>query len=459
MVKWLNMEDKTKEEKLHTEESDYFFIQEKIKDRPLDKKKLLKRMLTTAGLAIVFGVVACLTIICLEPMFKKAIGSGESIEVEQIVLQESDDVDNVDDISVSIVDTPFEETPIEDLNLYDDSASDNDVNIEALIIDYEIELDDYQLLYRKLYQLSEEMQKSLVTVTAVTSDVDIFDAGLMSTNRTTGLILGDNGYELLIFADGRNINPKGEIKVTFCDGTIHNAELKNSDEDTGLAIYSVKLEDISLETMEKITEATLGNSYSAILPGTAIIAVGNPMGTNTSVCYGAVTSTDMFVSKRDINYQILTTDIYGSRNAYGFIVNVRGQVLGIITPDNHSDDMGNLIYAYGISSVKRLAEDLSNGVEKGYLGLYVADISQDQIGVSNVPPGAYVVRTAPDSPGMNVGIISGDIITSIDSTYIGSVADYDTALRSIEHGKEVEIKLFRPSGGEYREITVTVVIN
>lgn len=50
------------------EESDFTFLQEKIKERPINKKKLLQRMVITASLALLFGALACLTFLLLEPV-------------------------------------------------------------------------------------------------------------------------------------------------------------------------------------------------------------------------------------------------------------------------------------------------------------------------------------------------------------------------------------------------------
>ena len=38
-------------------------IKERIKERPVNKKKLLRKTLTTALMAVVFGLIACLTFI------------------------------------------------------------------------------------------------------------------------------------------------------------------------------------------------------------------------------------------------------------------------------------------------------------------------------------------------------------------------------------------------------------
>lgn len=48
--------------------SDFEFLQEKIKERPINKKKLFRRMVITASLAVLFGLLACLSFLLLEPI-------------------------------------------------------------------------------------------------------------------------------------------------------------------------------------------------------------------------------------------------------------------------------------------------------------------------------------------------------------------------------------------------------
>ena len=441
--------------------SDFLFIQEKIKERPINRKKLVRKMLFTAGMAIIFGIVACATFIVLEPVFGNMVKEDDDVAMQQIVLPEAEDEDDID-VNVYVSDAPFDETttfeekPIEEMNLTDESISDNEVQPIATVPDFEIELDDYQVLYRKMYSLSVEVSKSLVTVMGVSESNDILYSELQSTNKTIGIIIGDNGSQLLILADGRNIDSDENILITFCDGEIYSAQLKAADEDTGLAIYAVDLANLKYTTKQSYVIATLGNSYSATLPGSALIAVGNPIGTaSSSICYGAITSTDTRVSQRDSYYQILTTDIFGSRNAYGFLVNVRGQFIGIITPDYHSEDMENIIYAYGISSIRSLAEDMSNEKTNSYLGLYTSDISMDTPD-GNIPVGAFITKVEDDSPAMNVGIVPGDIITKVGDIYISCASDYVTCLRNINPGENITITVSRQTGDGYKEAELTV---
>ena len=149
------------------ESSDYSFIQEQIKERPINRRKLMRKMIITGGTAVVFGLVACLTFLLLEPVFGKIISDEDEIVLQQVTLPEESE-ENVERPEVSISPEEMlevEETPIEDMNLIDpevvsqnETASQNEVQQEQ-----EIELDDYRLLYQKLYALSAEVEKCMVS--------------------------------------------------------------------------------------------------------------------------------------------------------------------------------------------------------------------------------------------------------------------------------------------------------
>ena len=54
------------------------FMREKIKQRPINKKKLLRRTLITVTMAVVFGAVACLTFVFLSPVINSKLYPEES---------------------------------------------------------------------------------------------------------------------------------------------------------------------------------------------------------------------------------------------------------------------------------------------------------------------------------------------------------------------------------------------
>ena len=467
-------ENKHSEENKHTEQpqesSDFEFIKEQIKDRPINKKKLARRMFITAGMAVMFSLIACLSFLLLEPVLSDILNPEEEIQLNPVTLPEVDEEDE----SPVTIDPIMVETPIEDMSLTDEdvdaageqnqgtadipgvsgnAVSENNAPAE---VQQEIELSDYQLLYRKLYALSNEVSKSLVTVTGITSDVDWLNETYMNTMQTTGMILAENGYEYLILADHKNIEGAETVRVTFFDGSSAEASFKQLDEATGLAVYAVRFSEVSTETKEVITVATLGSSYSSTLLGNAVIALGNPLGSGNSVCYGAITSVDRTVSLLDANYQLLTTDIYGSRNANGILINMKGQVIGFITQDYNSEDMQNLIYAYGISSIRQMVQNLSNDVEKVHLGLYLSEIPQEAMDELGLPSGVYVTNVEIGTPAMNYGIMKGDVITMIGSRQITSVNEYMQAIAEWNPGDTVTIVYARSGNGEYKSMEVEI---
>lgn len=449
--------------------SDYNFIQEKIKDRPINKKKLARKMAKTVGTAILFGLVACITFILLEPVFSRMVNPNNEIQLKKVAFNTDETTDEPDDITVIISDQPiddigvdksYEEMPIEDMSLTDadmpttigtPAGGGNQVIKETK----ELELEDYRLLYRQLFILSQEVEKSVVNLSekpsiSPTGEID------MKVSSTSGLIIGDNGYELLIIADSSKVGNVETLTAKFNNNDTADAVVKRIDAGTKLGVYAVKLDDLESETITECPSATLGSSVSTTFNGSPVVTVGNPLSSANSVCFGIVTSSDGELEKPDAHYQIVTTDIYADKMANGFLINVRGQIVGVITSDGHQDGLQNLIYAYGISSVKGLIEDLSNDIATSYIGLYVMDVSDEAKSELGVPVGAYVTKIDNNSPAMRVGILAGDVVVAVNDNAISSVNGYSQYLRKIEPGSEITLTLMRYSAGAYKEVMVKV---
>ncbi|MCR4585260.1 MAG: S1C family serine protease [Lachnospiraceae bacterium] len=468
--------DKEKEIKQTPQESnDYHFIQEKIKERPINRKKLIRRLILTAGLALVFGLVACLTFLFLEPIFGKMLSSDQDmVEREEISLPENDEVEEPVHNSIQVeteegsgitIEKVVVETPLDQMTLDDEEepvepepevVSENvvpepEAKPETVYEVIPLEPEDYRQLYRKLYALSEEVEKSLVRITAITAGTDWFNENYVYTDQTTGVIVGNNGYEYLILADSRKLQNADTIRATFVDDGTGDLTLKVADEDTGLGIYGISITDVPESSRKQIAIAAFGVSYKDTMLGNAVMAVGNPLGYK-SIAYGMVTSDSRTVSKRDASYQLLTSDIYGSSNANGVLVNIKGQIVGIIDQEYNEKGMENLISAYGVSSIRKLMEDLSNNRPRSLLGLYVTD-TLPELGM---PAGVYVSQVVQGSPAMNAGLAKGDVIQMIDNTQTTSVSIYMNIVQNKEPEEEVTIVYFRPSDGEYIKMEETI---
>ncbi|MBP3297116.1 MAG: PDZ domain-containing protein, partial [Lachnospiraceae bacterium] len=189
--------------------------------------------------------------------------------------------------------------------------------------------------------------------------------------------------------------------------------------------------------------------------GNAVMAVGSPLG-NASICYGAVTSAQTMVGVRDAAYQLLTTDMQGDKNASGVIVNLRGQVVGILCHGHEAEGLENLLCGYGISGIRRLIEDLSNQVARPYMGLHLSDVSPDVVKELGLPDGVFVEQVEMDSPAMAGGLAKGDLIQKVGDITVKTVSEYMAALAVQEADTEVEITYARLSGQEYRTMSVSV---
>jgi len=346
-----------------TANKDIDFIKEKVKERPVNKRKLLKRTIITASMAVIFGLIACFTFLVLEPVFSNWLYPEE--DPAPVQLQEE---------------AANEEMLPEDMVLETESEEEKESTpvTSTVVQKIDMSVSDYQKLYSNLYKLVQDAAKSMVTVTGVVSDVDWFNNTYENKGQTAGLIVADNGKELMILTEKETVEQAEKVHVTFCDSTQVTATLKQSDPTTGLAVICVNLTDIAEETKEIIKAAKLGSSNSGSgLLATPVIALGRPMGNVSSVAYGMITSMDTVLNLTDGNYRLLTTDIYGSTNGSGVLINLNGQVLGIISQRNNSSDAKNLVSALGISDLKSNIEKLSNGQAMATLGIYGTDVPEE----------------------------------------------------------------------------------
>ena len=62
------------------------FMKETIKQRPLNRRKLFRRTIITAAMAVIFGTVACLTFLVLEPVISNRLHPEE--EPQPVVFPE-----------------------------------------------------------------------------------------------------------------------------------------------------------------------------------------------------------------------------------------------------------------------------------------------------------------------------------------------------------------------------------
>lgn len=425
------------------------FLRERIKQKPVNKKKLLRRTVITAAMAVLFGIVACVTFLLLEPVINNWLYPEE--EPQEVQFPEESPIEEMNPEDMLTEEMVEEEAEAEATEL-------EDKQIEELLSQVTFGVEEYQAVYDELSEMAKDINRSIVTVTGVTSDVDWFNNTYENEATASGIILANNGQEMLILVSMNNISGAERIVVTFCDQTQIESEIVQKDTATGLAILAVPLLDIKEETMDVINIASLGSSGASNLAGTPIIALGSPMGTSGSICYGFITSSTTIIDRVDSAYKLISTDIYAGKNATGVLVNLKGKIVGIIDNSYNNEDRGNLISAYGISELKRTITKMSNNQARAYLGIHGVDVPLEHRLESGIPAGAYIKEIEMDSPAMMAGIQSGDVITKVGNTEITSYSELLNLLYNANPSDVITVTIMRQGMDGFTDIIIAVTL-
>ena len=435
--------------------SDFEFLQEKIKERPINKKKLIQRTIITASLALLFGLIACLTFLLLEPVLNNWLYPEE----EPIVVtfpQEKDEMRPEDMLTED--ETTQEETESEESVSSSENVALVDTPQESSTEENEEEnlIAGYEDMYQSIRELYQEVATSMVTVTGVKSDVDWFNNPYESEGTIAGVVIANNNRELLILTKRSPLKGAESIHVTFFNGTIAEGSIKKYDVNTDLAVIAVVLKYLSSNVLKDVSVAKLASSNDVGLQGIPVMAVGNIFGYKDSVSYGMITSMGNIITLADNQYKLITTDIYGSKNPTGILVNMEGRVLGMLDNTHNNEDTANLVSAIGITELKGMITKLSNGADVPYAGLYVQDISSDARLELGLPKGAYISNMDMNSPAMKKGIQKGDILIRVGDKEINTAADYMNAIRGYSANREITITVLRSAQEEYEEMEFVV---
>ena len=248
------------EEKRH-EEQEFSFVKEKIKKQPFYQNKNLRR----AGIRLLFsvlcGLAACLAFVLARPWMEQTFGKKEMTEIT-IPAEEEEQQDTEED------EEPEEEEAEEE------TAPQDPVVITQ---PQELEAEDYATLYAKLKEVADAAAQSLAAVTVSSSDTDWFNETYENRRQVSGLLVGNNGVEILILVPYSQVAEADRLQASLADGSTLEAVLKNYDRVTDLAILSVNLADVGEETLESIRIAELGSSRG-LKAGDPVIAVGSRYG-------------------------------------------------------------------------------------------------------------------------------------------------------------------------------------
>lgn len=283
----------------------------------------------------------------------------------------------------------------------------------------------------------------------------------------SGIIVSRTETELLIVTNNHVVEDANRLVVTLIDGTEVQAKVKGTDSDMDLAVIAISLNDLSDETINAITVATLGDSDNLEL-GEQVIAIGNALGYGQSVTVGYVSALDRELDMEDgtVGTYIQTDAAINGGNSGGALLNAAGEVIGINSAKIGGYAVEGMGYAIPITAASPIIADLMErqtrnkvaAADMGYMGIEPQDVTDQAAQLYGMPKGVYVVSVASGSGAEAAGMVRGDVLTKFDGNKISSYADLQEVLQYYEIGDTVKVTVMRPEFGEYvsHELTLTL---
>lgn len=281
-----------------------------------------------------------------------------------------------------------------------------------------------------------------------------------STAKATGsgIIMSEDGYILTnnhIVATSSSesyysVSEATKITVTlFNDETEYEAKIIGTDEQTDLAV--IKIEKTGL------SKADFADSDN-IKVGEFAMAVGNPLGMQSSITCGVVSAVNREVTDSDgKKFTLIQTDAaINSGNSGGALVNSEGKVIGINTLKLSGTGIEGMGFAIPINSTTDISSQLIqySKVKRPYIGISGMDLTESTAKANKLVVGIYVKAVDDFSAGEKAGIKIGDVIIEADGKKITKMDELNEIKNAHQIGDEMKIKVNRD--GQEKDLTIVL---
>lgn len=404
----MDEQKRQQEESEMNETPEYSFLQEVIKDEVGGTGKRKKRILRKIGVGIFIGLVACFTFSVFKPWVESRIsGNPDEVTIPRDTKQTAE-------------------------NEADRSGKDGNGQKK----------DNYSKSVKSLSDVAKKGKRSVVSLLVLTGATIGNKEFVSESQSVSGVLIADNGQELLILGPTMEVGETQQIQATFCDGKKYQVTEKKSDANLELTIYAVKESQLEEKTAKSIRLAALGSSYE-VKKGDTTVLLGMLFGQGDAVGYGVLRSSTEKAERADGTYHILGAELAGFTGGSGIMFNRQGEVIGIICDAAGEDAKEELMHAYAILDIKDVMQFLANGESVPYIGIHATDVSENIAEDRRIPRGIYVDKVEADSPAMRAGIQSGDVLTAIGGTDIENFEQYHELLMEEKEGTHLLIKGYR----------------
>ena len=274
----------------------------------------------------------------------------------------------------------------------------------------------------------------------------------------SGIIISDDGYILtnnhIVSTSSKDsfyeISDANKVTVTlYNDKTEYEAKIIGKDEQTDLAV--IKIDKTGL------TKAEFADSNS-LKVGEFAMAVGNPLGMQSSITCGVVSAVNREVTDNNGKvYKLIQTDAaINSGNSGGALVNYEGKVIGINTLKLSGNGIEGIGFAIPINSTTDVTNQLIqySKVKRPYIGIEGVDLDEATAKTYKLAVGIYVKKVENFSAGEKAGLQIGDVITEVEGQKVNEMDKFNEIKNTKNIGDELKLKINRD--GKEIDITVTL---
>lgn len=297
------------------------------------------------------------------------------------------------------------------------------------------------------YEVNSIFYRQSSTATATGSGIIISDDGYILTNNhiVDTSSSNSNGYNSYY-----SVSESNKVTVTlYGDSTEYEATIVGTDSQTDLAV--IKIDKTGL------TPAELGDS-DKVQVGEFAMAIGNPLGLDTSVTCGVISATNREITDSDNKtYTLIQTDAaINSGNSGGALVNADGKVIGLNTLKISSTGVEGMGFAIPINSTIDIYQQLIeyNKVKRPYIGISGVDLDEKTASANKLVQGIYVKSIDEFSAAEKAGVKIGDVIVGADGKEIKTMDELNNIKNSHQIGDTLTLKVNR--NGKELDLTVTL---
>lgn len=268
----------------------------------------------------------------------------------------------------------------------------------------------------------------------------------------SGVIISEDGY---IVTNNHVVAEADDIEVTLYDNRTYKAKVVGTDPSTDLALLQIKEKGLPVVPLVNSDETQIGQW---------VLAVGNPMGLNSTVTAGIVSAKgrniNILKDKYAVEDFIQTDAAINPGNSGGALVNLQGGLIGINTAiASATGSFAGYGFAIPANIVNKVIEDLVEygSVQRGVLGVMIRNLDGNFVkekGLS-VAKGVYVDSLLNNSAAANAGIKPGDIILAVNGQSILTSAALQGMIARYRPGETVSLKVNRNA----KEMEIKVVLN